>query len=144
MAERKRIGLREVRGLEENKEVWDLAVPGFGARRQRSDAVAYVMLYRTVDGRSRRFTIGRHGAPWTPDTAREEARRLLEQRGAHLVDAPVTGTRFHAERKELVVYASGSRAVIEQVRACRRATASMHGPNAEQVKRIACAPVDTA
>ena len=25
----------------------------------------------------RRFTIGRHGAPWTPDTAREEARRLL-------------------------------------------------------------------
>ena len=77
MAERKRIGLREVRGLEENKEVWDLAVPGFGARRQRSDAVAYVLLYRTVDGRSRRFTIGRHGAPWTPDTAREEARRLL-------------------------------------------------------------------
>lgn len=77
MAERKRIGLREVRGLEENKEVWDVAVPGFGARRQRSEAVAYVLLYRTADGRSRRFTIGRHGAPWTPDTAREEARRLL-------------------------------------------------------------------
>ena len=77
MAERKRIGLREVRGLEENTEVWDTAVPGFGARRQRSDAVAYVLLYRTSDGRSRRFTIGRHGAPWTPDTAREEARRLL-------------------------------------------------------------------
>lgn len=77
MAERKRIGLREVRTLGEGEDVWDTAVPGFGARRQRSEAIAYVLLYRTADGRSRRFTIGRHGAPWTPDTARDEARRLL-------------------------------------------------------------------
>ncbi|MGI4951924.1 MAG: tyrosine-type recombinase/integrase [Janthinobacterium lividum] len=77
MAERKRIGLREVRALGEGEDVWDTAVPGFGARRQRSDAIAYVLLYRTADGRSRRFTIGRHGAPWTPDTARDEARRVL-------------------------------------------------------------------
>lgn len=77
MGERKRIGLREVRALTEDEEVWDLTVPGFGARRQRSAAVAYVLLFRTAEGRSRRFTIGRHGAPWTPDTARDEARRLL-------------------------------------------------------------------
>jgi integrase len=77
MAERKRIGLQAVRTLREGEEIWDQAVPGFGARRQRSEAVAYVLLYRTADGRSRRFTIGRHGAPWTPDTARDEARRLL-------------------------------------------------------------------
>lgn len=76
-AERKRIGLREVRALGPNEEVWDAAVPGFGARRQRSEAIAYVLLYRTKAGRSRRLTIGRHGAPWTPDTARDEARRLL-------------------------------------------------------------------
>ncbi len=75
--ERKRIGLREVRALPPNTEVWDAAVPGFGARRQFSEAVSYVVLHRTPEGRSRRFTIGRHGAPWTPDTAREEARRLL-------------------------------------------------------------------
>lgn len=77
MAERKRIGLREVRALEPNQEIWDSAVAGFGARRQRSDAVSYVLLYRTAEGRSRRHTIGRHGAPWTPETARDEARRLL-------------------------------------------------------------------
>ncbi len=77
MAERKRIGLREVRALGPNQEVWDAAVPGFGARRQRSAAVAYVLMFRTAEGRTRRYTIGRHGAPWTPDTAREEARRLL-------------------------------------------------------------------
>jgi integrase len=77
MAERKRIGLRDVRALGPNQEVWDAAVPGFGARRQRSAAVAYVLLFRTAEGRTRRYTIGRHGAPWTPDAAREEARRLL-------------------------------------------------------------------
>ena len=75
--ERKRIGLREVRALAPDNEVWDAAVPGFGARRQQSEAIAYVLLYRTLEGRSRRYTIGRHGAPWTPETAREEARRLL-------------------------------------------------------------------
>lgn len=74
--ERKRIGLRDVRALGPGQEVWDTAVPGFGARRQRSEAVAYVLLYRTGEGRTRRYTLGRHGA-WTPDTAREEARRLL-------------------------------------------------------------------
>jgi integrase len=84
MADRKRIGLREVRALRPRAEVWDSAVPGFGARRQVGTAVSYVLMYRTREGRQRRFTIGRHGAPWTPDTAREEALRLLGEvvRGA--------------------------------------------------------------
>jgi integrase len=33
-------------------------------------------MYRAND-RKRRYTIGRHGSPWTPDTARAEAVRLL-------------------------------------------------------------------
>jgi integrase len=77
MAERKRIGLREVRALGPNQEIWDAAVAGFGARRQTGETVAYVLLYRTAEGRMRRYTIGRHGSPWTPDTARDEAVRLL-------------------------------------------------------------------
>lgn len=75
--ERTRIGLREVRALGPGEEVWDTGVAGFGARRQRSEAVAYILMFRTGDGRLRRFTIGRHGAPWTPDTARDRARELL-------------------------------------------------------------------
>lgn len=55
----------------------DLSLPGFGARRQKSDAVSYVLFYRTQEGRQRWFTIGRHGAPWTPETAREESKRIL-------------------------------------------------------------------
>ena len=76
-AERRRIGLREVRELELGQVTWDAAVPGFGARRQKGAAVSYFVFYRTRDGRQRWFTIGRHGAPWTPDTARAEARRVL-------------------------------------------------------------------
>ena len=77
MAARSRIGLRQVRSLKPGETIWDQSLTGFGARRQKSDAVAYVLFYRTKEGRQRWFTIGRHGAPWTPETAREEARRLL-------------------------------------------------------------------
>jgi integrase len=55
--------------------LWDQTVVGFGARRQRRD-VFYLLRYR-LDGRQRFITIGRHGSPWTPDTARNEAKRLL-------------------------------------------------------------------
>jgi hypothetical protein len=73
----KRIGLRDVRAMKLGQTIWDAALPGFGARRQRSQAVSYVLIYRTADGRQRWHTIGRHGAPWTPEKARAEARRLL-------------------------------------------------------------------
>jgi integrase len=36
-----------------------------------------MVFYRTQEGRQRWHTIGRHGAPWTPETARVEAQRLL-------------------------------------------------------------------
>jgi integrase len=77
MARRVRIGLRDVRSLNVNELLWDTSVTGFGARRQKSEAVSYVLFYRTHEGRQRWHTIGRHGAPWTPETAREEAKRLL-------------------------------------------------------------------
>jgi hypothetical protein len=65
-----------VRGLAPGAIAWDGAVAGFGARRQR-ESVAYILKHRTADGRQRWHTIGRHGAPWTPDEAREEAKRVL-------------------------------------------------------------------
>ena len=77
MAVRNRIGLRQVRSMKPSETIWDASLTGFGARRQKSDAVAYVLFYRTKEGRQRWFTIGKHGAPWTPETAREEAKRLL-------------------------------------------------------------------
>src|SRR5262252_8485223 len=58
-----------------NQVLWDQSLNGFGARRQLRH-VHYLLRYR-LNGRQRFITIGRHGSPWTPDTARTEARRLL-------------------------------------------------------------------
>ena len=73
---------KTVEALPPDSTIWDTgkgAVSGFGARRQKGDAVAYVVKYRTADGRQRWVTIGRHGSPWTPDLARVEALRLLAE-----------------------------------------------------------------
>ena len=77
MGDREKIGQRHIKALRPGEVVWDWAVVGFCARRQRSEAVSYFVFYRTAEGRQRWQTIGRHGAPWVPDTARDEARRLL-------------------------------------------------------------------
>lgn len=76
------ITLKTIDAIQPRQIVWDDgkgSVPGFGARRQEGAAVAYILKYRTADGRQRWQTIGRHGAPWTPDTARAEARRILAE-----------------------------------------------------------------
>lgn len=73
----RKIGLREIRALLPNQTIWDPTVAGFGARRQRSELVSYLLIYRTREGHQRWHTIGRHGSPWTPETARTEAQRLL-------------------------------------------------------------------
>jgi hypothetical protein len=80
MVDRTRIELREIRALLRGEEIWDGVVRGFGARRRVSTAVSYFVMYRTPEGRLRRYTIGRHGAPWTPDTARIEALRILGEK----------------------------------------------------------------
>src|SRR6266567_931286 len=85
MPTRQRIGLRQVRALKLGETIWDASLTGFGARRQKGDAVSYVLFYRTSQGRQRWFTIGKHGVPWTPETARAEAKRLLGD-VAHKID----------------------------------------------------------
>ncbi len=63
--------------------LWDSELKGFGLRLRPNGAKTYVLEYRPGPGgratQKRRFTIGRHGSPWTPDTARAEARRLLAE-----------------------------------------------------------------
>lgn len=61
---------------------WDEALSGFGLKVSSSGAKSYIAQYRTPGGRSgqtRRVTIGKHGSPWTPETARAEAKRVLGQ-----------------------------------------------------------------
>jgi len=60
--------------------LWDTEIKGFGVRARRGGAKTYILHYRAGAGRNaplRKLTIGRHGSPWTPQTARVEAKRLL-------------------------------------------------------------------
>ena len=74
-----RISLKEVRDLKAGATIWDSQVTGFCARRRKGSSVFYGLKYRTSEGRQRWYSIGKHGAPWTPDSARGEARRLLSE-----------------------------------------------------------------
>lgn len=71
-----RITKRAVDQLLAGDLAWDTDVKGFGVRCRASGAKYYVVKMR-VGGRQRWLTIGRHGSPWTPDSARREAIQLL-------------------------------------------------------------------
>lgn len=55
--------------------LWDEDLHGFGVRRQRGKPVYFVKL--RIEGKQRWLTIGTHGSPWTAQTARAEAKRLI-------------------------------------------------------------------
>lgn len=58
---------------------WDDELKGFGLKVTPAGSKVYLIQYR-LGGRgvkTKRYTIGRHGSPWTPAAARDEAERLL-------------------------------------------------------------------
>lgn len=59
--------------------LWDEDLKGFGLKTGASGSAAYVVQYRMGgrEAKTRRYTIGSHGSPWTPATARVEAERIL-------------------------------------------------------------------
>jgi integrase len=77
-----RITKRSVDAIESGRTeafLWDDQLKGFGLRVTAKGAKSYVLQYRMGgrESQSRRYTIGGHGSPWTPETARREAVRLL-------------------------------------------------------------------
>lgn len=60
--------------------LWDAAVSGFGLRVTAAGHRSFILQYRAGKGRAapvRKWTIGSYGSPWTAETARTEARRIL-------------------------------------------------------------------
>lgn len=72
---RPRLSTAAINKIQPGEILWDSAIPGFGCRCQVR-AKVFMLQYR-FKGRTRVKTIGRYGAPWTLETARVEARRLL-------------------------------------------------------------------
>ncbi|MDK2768142.1 MAG: tyrosine-type recombinase/integrase [Sphingomonas sp.] len=98
-AERIRITKRIVDSLSADgtdRFLWDSDVHGFGLRISQAGKLTYVLQYR-FEGRQRRFKIGSHGSPWTPETARSEAQSLLGK----IVDGIDPQQEKINERKEL-------------------------------------------
>jgi integrase len=80
--------------------LWDDEVRGFGVRVTAAGAKSYVYQYR-LGGREaakKRATIGRHGSPWTPETARREAKRL-----AMMVGQGTDPAEYDRERRRQAV-----------------------------------------
>lgn len=78
-AERQRISKRFIDSLVASgmdRMLWDCDTLGFGLRVSAVGRITYILQYR-IEGRQRRFKIGTHGSPWTPELARQEAKRLL-------------------------------------------------------------------
>lgn len=58
--------------------LWDDDLKGFGVKITPAGALSYIYQYRMGgrEAKTRRYTIGTHGSPWTPTSARTEAERL--------------------------------------------------------------------
>ena len=85
-----KITLAKLNGLE--GWLWDEKVCGFGVRKQKRGTFYYVRVRH--NGQQVMRSIGRHGSPWTPDTARAKALELLGQlaSGADLFTQPLVAS----------------------------------------------------
>jgi len=72
-----RISMNLVQRLMPGDTVFDTDVSAFGVRRQVGPPSYFVKT--RVKGRQKWVTIGKHGAPWTVDAARKEARKILSE-----------------------------------------------------------------
>jgi hypothetical protein len=71
-----KITLKSVNGMQSNGNtfLWDTTVSGFGVKLTGAGDRIYLVQYR-MGGRgstTTRYTIGKHGSPWTPDAARKK------------------------------------------------------------------------
>lgn len=81
--------------------LWDSRLSGFGLVIQPSGRKSYCFQYRDTQGKTRRMSIGRHGDPHTPESARAIAKKLALKVAAG--DDPL-----QSKRAELKTHTAGS------------------------------------
>jgi len=63
--------------LEKDVFFWDNALKGYGIKVTPKGRKVYIVQFRLPGSPTKRYTIGQHGSPWTPDSARTEALKVL-------------------------------------------------------------------
>jgi integrase len=85
--------------------LWDDKLKGFGVMVTPAGTRCYLVQYKLGGraGKTRRFSIGHHGNPWTTDAARDRGAELLEmvRRGVDPMDAERDSVAQAAERKKV-------------------------------------------
>ena len=74
-----KLSLQSIKGLRDRAVLWDTEVKGFGARGFGNGGGVSFIIKKRINGRQRLITIGKFGSPWTPETARKEALRIVSQ-----------------------------------------------------------------
>jgi hypothetical protein len=136
--------------------LWDAHLTGFGLRVRPSGVKTYVIRYRAGEGRQapvRRYTIGKHGSPWTPEQARREAQRILgevaagkdpakQRRDAHRAEKEAPNVRQVAEQwlAEHVSAAVGAGTSTKLKKRGASFPLSVRPPNSEKSSRTLGAP----
>jgi integrase len=108
--------------------IWDTDVKGFGVRVNADGSKTYVLKY-VFEGQQRWYTIGKHGSPFTPDTARTEALKLLGQSKTEI--DPVASRK--AERHAGIIVADLCDTYLAAVKAGRVLTKSNRPKKASTV-----------
>jgi integrase len=109
--------------------LWDDKICGLGARRQIRGIFFYVRARHR--GRQLMHSIGRYGSPWTVETARAEALRLLGilSSGVDPFTQSLSGETFGVEIERYLERKSGSlkpRSLVEVQRNLRKHSAPLH------------------
>jgi hypothetical protein len=92
----------EAKACPKDTYIRDTDVRGFGLKITPASAKVYFLEFRMPGGRGSpkgRFIIGRHGSPWTPETARKHAIEILEgvRKGINPVSAKLAKHRADVE-----------------------------------------------
>ena len=106
---------------EKDRFLWDSELKGFGLKVTPKGRKTYLVQYRFKAGSTKRFTIGPHGSPWTPDLARQEAIRVLAD-VAKGVDPAAEKARAKAD---MTVAALCDRYLVEATRSKKPRTVKM-------------------
>jgi integrase len=116
--------------------LWDTEVNGFGVRRHGAQAKHYLLRFR-FNGKQTFRKIGRHGSPFTPDSARAEALRMLGLivSGTNPAQRQPESVSFGSELERYLSHKQGARTFTHIERHLRKHAKPLHPLSLAEIDR---------